>query len=968
MPQYTVTFVDWDGTVISAADYDEGTSASGISVPSDPSRSHDGTYKYTFAGWTPAFADVMENATYTATYTAAPLMYYNVTFVDYDGTTVLQAETSYPEGTAASDITQPATPTRASDGTYTYTFSGWSPALSEVTGDVIYAAVYDSEKNKYTITWYPYGTSYSEQTIVEHGETPVHADPSMEPTAQYTYTFTGWTPSIVPATEDASYTATYSYTTRQYNVTFVDWDGTELQAATAYDYGTAAADITVPSGMARTPTAQYDYAFSGWSPELAATVTEDVTYTAQYTETLRQYTVAFENWDGTPLSSASYDYGTAAASIVQPSTPTKPDDSAGSYTFTGWSPTIADVTGDATYTAQFSLVTSNVPPTIDDITNTAYDHYSAGSLAHFEPVVTLNDVAGSTGRFKLLHKADPDASTWTEETLGTDWNFGATIGDFKYDDGSDWVAMESPSDLNAQYDIPDDAVSLRVDMGRYLIPPGGWGAIREKEKVAFDYTLPDGTTGTIESNEFFLYRGSFAQRNGAPVLDRDAKTITMEFVYRLVDGYGTIDPDKVTWTGHHLYWKDKADDSEGPGTEITGLADPEVTHSDVDGVHHVTVTYTLDSINDAWKYTYVGDVLDDEWGDPSHWNNWQTTANSYNMEFPAATHTAPLALEPGPAVSHSYGGDSEDYTVGFMMMSKDLNDAKGGKIALRIERYDEGSGSWVSPDGGFVSHADWEANNAREWDDPNKQYIYDAQTIWSVTVGTANAEDPIEPSDPTTLDIDNPTQLFEVGDHTAVYAVFMYHFPYGYWYGTRITLRTVMDVEYPDGTTETIASTPFYVYGGSFVESNTDFGNNGMQIDKASKTLTLEYYYANDAVEIVPSDVRWVSDSDEIANNNYLYYAVGYTGWWPASRSEDWDQLEYLDIKPTASERDEGGKHYVTLTFDLSGAPAEVWADPYSTYLFYMGSAWYQDHTGEYFGVWQASFDKGYISVGQFVD
>lgn len=105
----------------------------------------------------------------------------------------------------------------------------------------------------------------------------------------------------------------------------------------------------------------------------------------------------------------------------------------------------------------------------------------------------------------------------------------------------------------------------------------------------------------------------------------------------------------------------------------------------------------------------------------------------------------------------------------------------------------------------------------------------------------------------------------------------------------------------------------------------------------------------------------------KVTNLNHLYYADGYTGQWPP-RSEDWDELEYLDIKPTVSERDEGGKHYVRLTFDLSGAPAEVWANPYGTYLFYSGTAYYQDGSGEYSGVWEAHPDEGYIGVYQFVD
>jgi hypothetical protein len=73
------------------------------------------------------------------------------------------------------------------------------------------------------------------------------ADPTKEATQQYTYTFAGWNPSVAEVTEDATYTATYTSTVNQYEVIFVDEDGTELKEATAYDYETAAADIVKPA-------------------------------------------------------------------------------------------------------------------------------------------------------------------------------------------------------------------------------------------------------------------------------------------------------------------------------------------------------------------------------------------------------------------------------------------------------------------------------------------------------------------------------------------------------------------------------------------------------------------------------------------------------------------------------------------------------------------------------------------------
>ena len=90
--------------------------------------------------------------------------------------------------------------------------------------------------------------------------------------------------------DNCTITANFTRVKKQYNVTFVDEDGrTVLKAATAYDYGTPAADIVKPADPAKTATQQYTYTFAGWTPTIAE-VTSDATYRATYSSTVNPYT------------------------------------------------------------------------------------------------------------------------------------------------------------------------------------------------------------------------------------------------------------------------------------------------------------------------------------------------------------------------------------------------------------------------------------------------------------------------------------------------------------------------------------------------------------------------------------------------------------------------------------------------------------------------------------------------------
>ena len=154
-----------------------------------------------------------------------------------------------------------------------YHFTQWSdgntdnPRTVTVTGDATYTEEYAIDQ--YNITFQNEDGTPLQQGMVDCGELPVYAGetPTKAAMDEYTYTFDGWNKTIVVASEDAVYTATYSSTKNTYTV-----NGEE------YEYGE-----TVTLTAADKPC----YHFTQWSDGNAdnprtVTVTGDATYTEEY--------------------------------------------------------------------------------------------------------------------------------------------------------------------------------------------------------------------------------------------------------------------------------------------------------------------------------------------------------------------------------------------------------------------------------------------------------------------------------------------------------------------------------------------------------------------------------------------------------------------------------------------------------------------------------------------------------------
>ena len=241
------------------------------------------------------------------------------------------------------------TPTKQADAQYTYTFKGWTPDISRVTGDATYTATYTKTTNEYTVKFVDEDGTELQSGKVAYGQTPAYTGeaPTKEATAEKTYSFAGWDKEIKAVTGDTTYTATYTSTVNEYTVEFVNDDDTVLQSG-KLAYG------QTPVYNGETPTkagnAQYTHTFAGWDKTITS-VTGNVTYKATYTDTTNTYTVKFVNYDGTELQIGSVAYGQTP--VYNGEVPTKTADAQYTYTFKGWKPEINQVTGHATYTAEY---------------------------------------------------------------------------------------------------------------------------------------------------------------------------------------------------------------------------------------------------------------------------------------------------------------------------------------------------------------------------------------------------------------------------------------------------------------------------------------------------------------------------------------------------------------------------------------------------------------------------------------
>lgn len=314
---FSVSFIDKDSLIIETQDVTENSAAT---EPANVTQ-YEG---FKFEGWDKSFDNITSDLTVTAIY---KINKYLITFKK--GSTILKQNSV----TYMSSTTAPTVPDSVG-----YTFVGWSDSsFNCVKSDLNILAEFSL--NKYAIKFMNYDSSLIFEDSIGYNILPSEPiDFTRKASAEYTYSFKGWSPTIAPVTKDTTYTALYDSTKVKYTVKF--FAKNLLLNSVEVEYGNAAIAPIAPDSVG--------YSFSGWSDSSFKNVKRNINDTAIYS--INKYLITFKNFDDSVIVSANVDYGKTP---VMPINPMRNATEKYIYTFKNWNPTIAPVTKNTTYMALY---------------------------------------------------------------------------------------------------------------------------------------------------------------------------------------------------------------------------------------------------------------------------------------------------------------------------------------------------------------------------------------------------------------------------------------------------------------------------------------------------------------------------------------------------------------------------------------------------------------------------------------
>lgn len=246
----TVTFCNFNGEVLTNGDfgniYNYNTRPQYFGAT--PARNPAGGYVYTWTGWdtelnhqgaamigrNEPFPPATANVTYYAHFEGTK-KHYTVTFKNEDGYVIESGLWNEGDMPACS-----VTPQKAPTTEEIFTFIGWQPKLTSVSGPAVYTAVYIGTTRSYTVRFLNYDGTELHTEDFAYGTVPVYrgTTPVRESNTAYSYTFSGWDKPFEAVKGNITYTAQFTAKEREYGeeLDIVDWtaDGIVLLNMNGY--------------------------------------------------------------------------------------------------------------------------------------------------------------------------------------------------------------------------------------------------------------------------------------------------------------------------------------------------------------------------------------------------------------------------------------------------------------------------------------------------------------------------------------------------------------------------------------------------------------------------------------------------------------------------------------------------------------------------------------------------------------
>ena len=349
-PSFTVSVTAGNGGSVSTAggEYEEGSELTITATPSSG---------YIFSGWSngsvnnPITITVNSDTTLNATFSAIPS--YNVTLTANSGGSVTGGG-SYLEGT---QVTISATPASG------YVFSSWSDGSNDSTRTFTISENITLTAN-FVETVYSYtlsveagngGSVSSSGGVYEEG-----VQVTITATADSGYTFGSWsngsTENTITITLDSDLSLTANFETiPSFSISLNANSGGSVSGAGTYDQG---AQVTISASP------NSGYLFSSWSDgsteqNRTITVTQNLTLTANFVESINNYSLSVEAGNGGSVSTSGgvYEDGTQVTITATPSS---------GFVFVSWSDGSTNQTRNITI-SQDTTLTANFETIITDV-------------------------------------------------------------------------------------------------------------------------------------------------------------------------------------------------------------------------------------------------------------------------------------------------------------------------------------------------------------------------------------------------------------------------------------------------------------------------------------------------------------------------------------------------------------------------------------------------------------------------